>query len=91
MIFKHILAFDSNNSMKRMYQMGKRAVTNMKPFTNTSYLLPLKYVDKFKNEVSSRRGPAVIERDNEQAGNENSWEDADGDLPEKLIARCTKN
>lgn len=91
-VFNRVLAFDGNGSMKRMYQMGERAVTNMKPFTDTSYLLAPEYVDKFKDEVSSRRGPAVIERQDEQEDHDDSWEDAEEGSPEEnLIAGCTKN
>lgn len=89
--FKHILEFDSNNSMKWMYQMGEYMVTNMKPFTDTFYLLPV-YVDKFKDEVSSGWGPVVIEREDGQAGDEGNWEDVNDYSPEeKLIVGCTQN
>lgn len=57
--FGRVMAFDGNNSMKHMYQLGDRRVRDMKPFTDSDYLLTPEYVDQFKDEVQSRRGPAV--------------------------------
>ena len=91
-IFKHILVFNGNNSMKHMYQLGDHAVINMKPFTDTSYLPPPEYVDKFKDEVS-RRGPASVERmQHTLHSEEDNWEGVEEGSPEdKLLAGCMKN
>jgi len=47
--------------MKHMFCMGEHAITNMKPFTDTDYLLPLEFVDQYKDEVKSSQAPAVHE------------------------------
>ncbi|KAF7966426.1 hypothetical protein HWV62_38406 [Athelia sp. TMB] len=60
--FSRVMAFDGNNSMKRMYQLGDRRIRDMKPFTDSDYLLTPEYVDQFKDEVQSSRGPAVLDR-----------------------------
>lgn len=49
-----------------MYQLGDRRIRDTKPFTDSdNYLLTPEYVDQYKDEVQSRRGPAV--RDAAQA------------------------
>lgn len=60
-IFNRIVAFDGNNSMKRMHQVGAAHVRDKRPFTDSDYLIPPEYVDQFKDEVASSRGPAVPE------------------------------
>lgn len=57
--FNRTMAFDGNNSMKRLYKLGDRRVQDMRPFTESDYLLSPEYVDQYKDEVKSRRGPAV--------------------------------
>ena len=55
-----------------MFCMGEHAITNMKPFTDTDYLLPPEYVDQYKDEVKSTQAPAVHEWHSDE---ENGWED----------------
>ena len=76
--------------MKCMYQMGEWAITYMRPFTGTDYLLPPEYVDQYKDKAVSHQAPAVTEK--HVGGNEEGWEDVEvGSPEEKLIVGCTKN
>lgn len=53
-------AFNSNNSMKRLYQLGERNIQDPCPFLDTDYLLTPEYVDQFKDEVgNSSKAPNV--------------------------------
>lgn len=58
-VFNRMTAFDGNMSMRRLYQVGDRRIRDPTPFTDTDYLLTPEYVDIYKDEVQSRRGPAV--------------------------------
>lgn len=58
-IFNRVVAFDGNNSMRRIYQVGDARVRDMRMFTDSNYLIPPEYVDLYKDEVTSQRGPAV--------------------------------
>lgn len=71
--FNRIVAFDGNNSMKRLYQVGAARVRDMRAFTDTDYLLPPEYVDKFKDEVASHRGPTVPDTSPDISGNASSY------------------
>jgi hypothetical protein len=75
---------DGNNSMKWMFQLGEHRIRDLRPFTDSDYLLPPEYVDQFSNEVS-RQGPQVpISASEDDEGME--------DILEKLHrAGCTSN
>lgn len=72
-----MIAMDGNNSMKRVYSLGGGLIRNPRPFTDTDYLLPPDYVDRFADEVSSRRAPAVPDANEDVADEE--WEDLNDD------------
>src|ERR1700683_4369199 len=68
-----MIPFDRKNLMKCMYQLGEHRIRDQQPFTDSDYLLPSEYVDKFSDEVVSRRGPAILVGDREDnKGNKNS-------------------
>jgi hypothetical protein len=73
--------------MKQMYQLGKHRAIDSKPFLDSDYLLPLDYVDQFKDEVASRRGPAVPDRDGDKDDGQDSLEPSEG----MLRKGCTTN
>jgi hypothetical protein len=69
--------------MKRMFQLGERRIRDRKPFIDSDYLLPPDYVDKFSDEVASRKGPAVPVGDDDDDN-----EDGSGGAP---MTGCTSN
>lgn len=76
--------------MKRFYRLGSTHPRDLLPFLGSDYLITPEYVDRFKDEVTSRRGPAVShqrEGEGEGEGEAGAWEDfADGDEDD-----CTRN
>lgn len=79
-IFNRMMAFDGNNSMKRLYQLGDRRAQDQHPFTNSDYLLSPEYVDQFKDEVTASKGPRVPDDDYEEEEEEDA-DINDSDLP----------
>lgn len=86
-----MIPFDGNNSMKRMRQLGLNHVRDPRPFTDSDYLLPPEYVDRYADEVASRRGPAVQDGAEEPDDGQDDWEEVDEDSAESTNAHCTKN
>ena len=55
MKFSRLWAHDGNNSLKRMLPVGGRAAADTRLFTDSDYFLPRAFVDRYANEVTSRR------------------------------------
>lgn len=77
--------------MKRFFRLGSTHPRDLLPFLESDYLIPPEQVDLFKDEVSSRRGPAVS---HQRADDAEAWDDIeDGD--EGLVGDdtddCTRN
>lgn len=73
--------------MKRFYRLGSTHPRDLLPFLGSDYLIPPEYVDRFKDEVRSSRGPAVPQREGD-AGEDD--DDYAGDIGGG-INDCTKN
>ena len=58
MRFSRLWAHDGNNSLKRMLPFGNRVAADRRLYTDGDYFLPRKYVDRFANEVQSKKSPA---------------------------------
>lgn len=58
-IYNCDIAFDSNTSMKQFYRLGSTHPRDLLPFLSSDYLIPPKYVDRFKDKICSSRGPAI--------------------------------
>lgn len=55
MEFSRLWAHDGNNSLKRMLPVGNRTAADLRVYEDSDYFLPREYVDKYANEVKSRR------------------------------------
>ena len=55
MKFSRLWAHDGNNSLKRMLPVGGRIAADTRLFTDSDYFLPRSFVDRYANEVTSRR------------------------------------
>lgn len=74
--------------MKRFYRLGSTHPRDVMPFLGSDYLIPPEYVDRFKDEVTSRCGPPVShQREGEGEGEAEAWEDITGDDEDD----CTRN
>jgi hypothetical protein len=56
-LFRRLIAFDGNNSLKRLAKSG-RSTADTREFTESDYYLANDYVDRFKNEVPARAAAA---------------------------------
>jgi hypothetical protein len=82
-----MIPFDGNNSMKHMFQLGEHCNTSTEPFTDSDYLLPPEYVDQFKDEVVSSRGPSVSAGEDDEDDGMRT-----GKLSEEMVrASCMTN
>ncbi|KAK7689644.1 hypothetical protein QCA50_007437 [Cerrena zonata] len=53
--FSHLWAHDGNNSLKRMLPVGNRIAADTRVYEDSDYFLPREFVDRYANEVKSRR------------------------------------
>ncbi|KAG2126016.1 hypothetical protein DEU56DRAFT_700369, partial [Suillus clintonianus] len=84
--FGRMYVLDGGNSAKRMAE-GARNRGDMREYTESDYLLPRTYVDKFANEVQSRNSDAL---DSLEANDDD--EDTEADPTRRNIASdCSKN
>jgi Kyakuja-Dileera-Zisupton transposase len=64
-----MLAFDGNNSLKRVATTGDRAIGDDRIFEDSDYFLPQKFVDQFAEEVGSttvdNSNNATLQHDND--------------------------
>lgn len=58
MRFSRLWAHDGNNSLKRMLPFGNRIAADRRLYEDGDYFLPRDYVDRFANEVQSKKTPA---------------------------------
>ena len=81
-----MMAFDGNESLKCLVQIGDQAVGDTEVFTDSDYYLESSFVDSFANEVKSRW---VDPMPNDDSVNTNNIsEDADDD---PTLASCADN
>ena len=57
--YRRMFAMDGNNSLKRIRQVGSRAIADHQVF-ESDYFLSQEYVNKFANEVK-RKEPTITE------------------------------
>jgi Kyakuja-Dileera-Zisupton transposase len=81
-----MMAFDGNESLKCLAQIGDRAVGDTRVFTDSDYYLEPSFVDSFANEVKSRRVDPIPNDDS--VNTDNISEDGDDD---PTLASCADN
>jgi Kyakuja-Dileera-Zisupton transposase len=50
-----MVVMDGNNSLKRLARLGDRTPSDARVFDNSDYFLSASYVDRFADEVQSRK------------------------------------
>jgi hypothetical protein len=82
-----MIAFDGNESLKCLEQVGDRAVGDTRVFTDSDYYLQPSFVDPFAHEVKSRWAGLTPNSDNIDA-NDIAEEDTEDDT---TLASCADN
>jgi hypothetical protein len=85
-----MIAFDGNNSLKRLAQMADHAAGDTRIFNEGDYYLDKSFVDSFANEVASKRAanPAT---EPVEADADVTLDEADAADGNSLTSGCTDN
>lgn len=90
MIHGQKAAFDGNNLMKHLYQLGECHVRDPRPFLDTDYLLAPEYVDQYKDEVgNSSKAPNVGADEGEDGVDGRGPQSSDSFAQQRT--ECTRN